>query len=122
MKKNTTWNLKRLVADSFIPSTHRTRVSYSRLTDFKSEGKEWFQKIFPNNATVEGKFWLYFLSIFLLVVEFGRFRIMAKSYILQKTLFTDSVQNSLLIIFDLQGYGSCWRPKHYIKHTLWHSV
>ena len=32
-KKNT-WNIKRLVDDSFVPSAQRTSVLYSRLTDF----------------------------------------------------------------------------------------
>ena len=35
------------------------KPEYSRLTDFKSEGKEWFQENFPKNATVERKILLY---------------------------------------------------------------
>ena len=33
MKKNT-WNVKRLVDDSFVPSARQTSKLYSRLTDF----------------------------------------------------------------------------------------
>ena len=36
MKKKNTWKVKPMVEDSFVPSAHRTSVSYSRLTDFKS--------------------------------------------------------------------------------------
>ena len=35
MKKNT-WNVKRLVDDSFVPSAQRPSVLYSRLTVFKA--------------------------------------------------------------------------------------
>jgi hypothetical protein len=33
-KKIHTWNIRRLVDDSFVPSVWRTRVLYYRLTDF----------------------------------------------------------------------------------------
>ena len=35
-EKNT-WNVKRLVDDSFVPSAQQTSVLYSRLTDFRSK-------------------------------------------------------------------------------------
>ena len=33
-EQKNTWNVKRLVEDSFVPLAQRTRVLYSRLTDF----------------------------------------------------------------------------------------
>ena len=33
-EKKNTWNVKRLVDNSVVPSTHQTRVLYNRLTDF----------------------------------------------------------------------------------------
>ena len=36
MKKNT-WNVKRLVDESFVPSAQRTSVLYRRLSDFTSQ-------------------------------------------------------------------------------------
>ena len=34
MKKNNTWNIRRLVAESFVPSTHGPSVLYWRSSDF----------------------------------------------------------------------------------------
>ena len=34
MKKNDTWNIRRLVDESFVPSAQQTSVLYCRLTDF----------------------------------------------------------------------------------------
>ena len=36
MKKNNTWNIRRLVDESFVSSAQQTSVLYCRLTDFKS--------------------------------------------------------------------------------------
>ena len=35
MKKNNTWNIRRLVDDSFVPSSKQPSVLYCKLTDFK---------------------------------------------------------------------------------------
>ena len=37
MKKNNTWNIRRLVDESFVPSAQRTSVIYCRLTDLWSQ-------------------------------------------------------------------------------------
>ena len=37
MKKNNAWNIRRLVDESFIPSTQRPSVYYWRLSDFKNQ-------------------------------------------------------------------------------------
>ena len=37
--KKTTWNIRRLVDDSFVPSARRTSVLYCRLTDFMQESR-----------------------------------------------------------------------------------
>jgi hypothetical protein len=36
MKKNNTWNIRRLIDDSFVPSSKRPSLLYCKLTDFKS--------------------------------------------------------------------------------------
>ena len=36
MKKNNTWNIRRLVDDSFVPSSKQPNVLYCKLTDFNS--------------------------------------------------------------------------------------
>ena len=36
MKKNNTWNIRRLVDDLFVPSSKQPSVLYCKLTDFKS--------------------------------------------------------------------------------------
>ena len=36
MKKNNSWNIRRLVNDSFVPLYKQPRVLYCKLTDFKS--------------------------------------------------------------------------------------
>ena len=35
MKKNITWNIRRLVDDSFVPSSKRPSVLYCKLTDYR---------------------------------------------------------------------------------------
>ena len=35
-EKKYTWNVRRLVDESFVPSAQRTSVLYCRLTDFRS--------------------------------------------------------------------------------------
>ena len=36
MKKNNTWNIRRLVDDSFVPSSKQPSVLYCKLTDFRA--------------------------------------------------------------------------------------
>ena len=36
-KNNNTWNIRRLVDDSFVPSSQRPSVIYQRLTDFRKQ-------------------------------------------------------------------------------------
>ena len=40
-KKNNTWNIRRLVDDSFVPSSNRPGVIYCRLTDFSTECQDY---------------------------------------------------------------------------------
>ena len=35
MKKNDTWNIRRLVDESFVPSAQQTSILYCRLSDFR---------------------------------------------------------------------------------------
>ena len=42
-RNNNTWNIRRLVDDSFVPSSEQPSVLYCKLTDFKREGQRFRQ-------------------------------------------------------------------------------
>ena len=49
MKKNT-WNVRRLVDESLVPSAQQTSVSYCRLSDFSCKGVDKTIKIIIRQA------------------------------------------------------------------------
>ena len=54
MKKNNTWNIRRLVEESFVPVNQQTIVLYCRLSDFRicpEHSEQLIETIFANNFT-----------------------------------------------------------------------
>ena len=65
MKKNNTWNIRRLVDESFVPLAQPTSVLYCKLTDFKSGDQTILNG--PDLGFSLGRAILLFTTIFLVV-------------------------------------------------------
>ena len=66
MKKNNTWNIRRLVDDLFVPSSQQPRILYCKLTDFKST-KNW-----SSNLAIP-KWWNYGSFLYFFWLHYGYF-------------------------------------------------
>ena len=58
MKKNT-WNVRRLVYESFVPRAQRTSVLYCRLSDFKYDQTHMFSK----KGATSKEVWPFFVLV-----------------------------------------------------------
>ena len=76
MKRKNTWNVKRLVDDSFVSSAHRTSISYSILTDFTCSlgrcGCDW---LFNRSGSLVNKLQVTFIKKSLVLTKKKGFEI-----------------------------------------------
>ena len=70
-KKNDTWNIRRLVEESFVPSTQLISILYCRLTDFKFLGRIGYNDISFYNFCTRRILLEFCISLKVRVNEFG---------------------------------------------------